>query len=98
MIRTVSTTWQSSASGTPNKVIYSSRYPMADFASSDVSTRIFGLESDELRAFLRTEGAASSGSENNRPAGSLVSSKETKRSSGQRSQLLRAKMTGAGNY
>jgi signal transduction histidine kinase len=35
---------------------------MVDFASSDVSTRIFGLEADELRTFLTTEGAPSAGS------------------------------------
>lgn len=39
----------------PERVIYSSRYPLVDFASSDVSTRVFGLEADELRAFLRSE-------------------------------------------
>jgi signal transduction histidine kinase len=39
----------------PERVIYSSSYPPADFSSSDASTRIFGLESDELRAFLRSE-------------------------------------------
>lgn len=45
----------------PERVIYSSRYPHVDFSSSDVSTRIFGLESDELRAFLRSEGASPAG-------------------------------------
>jgi signal transduction histidine kinase len=43
----------------PERAIYSSRYPMVDFASSDVSTRIFGLEADELRTFLSSEGTPS---------------------------------------
>jgi signal transduction histidine kinase len=41
----------------PKRVIYSSTYPLADVTSSDVSTRIFGLEADELRTFLSNEGA-----------------------------------------
>jgi signal transduction histidine kinase len=45
----------------PERVIYSSRYPLADFSSSDVSTRIFGLESDELSAFLKSGGASQAG-------------------------------------
>lgn len=47
----------------PERAIYSSGNPIVDFASSDVSTRIFGLEADELRTFLRSEGASSAGSE-----------------------------------
>jgi len=45
----------------PEQVIYSSGYPLVNFSSSDASTRIFGLESDELRAFLRSEGASPAG-------------------------------------
>jgi hypothetical protein len=45
----------------PEWVIYSSSYPLVDFSSSDASTRIFGLESDELSAFLRSEGASPAG-------------------------------------
>jgi signal transduction histidine kinase len=41
----------------PDRVIYSSSAPPVDFSSSDASVRIFGLESDELSAFLRSEGA-----------------------------------------
>jgi signal transduction histidine kinase len=41
------------------RIIYSSHYPVADVASSDVSTRIFGMEADELRSFVNSEGAAS---------------------------------------
>ena len=43
----------------PERVIYSSIYPLADVTSSDVSTRIFGLEADELRTFLGSEGTTS---------------------------------------
>jgi signal transduction histidine kinase len=39
----------------PERVIYSSGYPVADFASSDVSMRIFGLEADEPRSFLSSQ-------------------------------------------
>ena len=42
----------------PERVIYSSSNAPVDFSSSDASTRIFGLESDELSAFLRSEGAS----------------------------------------
>jgi signal transduction histidine kinase len=45
----------------PERVIYSSSYPLVDFSSNDASTRIFGLESDELSAFLRSEGASPAG-------------------------------------
>jgi signal transduction histidine kinase len=45
----------------PERVIYSSSYPLVDFSSSDAATRIFGLESDEVRAFLRSEGASPAG-------------------------------------
>lgn len=45
----------------PDQVIYSSRQPMVDFFSSDVSTRIFGLESAGLEAFLRSEAALRAG-------------------------------------
>jgi hypothetical protein len=41
----------------PERVIYSSSNARVDFSSSDVSTRIFGLEPDELRAFVTSEGA-----------------------------------------
>jgi signal transduction histidine kinase len=47
----------------PERVIYSSRNPMVDFASSDVSTRIFGLEADELRTFLSSEGMSPAGAQ-----------------------------------
>ena len=40
----------------PNRVIYSSRDPVPEFSSFDVSTRIFGIEPDELQAFVRSEG------------------------------------------
>jgi signal transduction histidine kinase len=45
----------------PERVIYSSGNARFDFSSSDASTRIFGLESDELSAFLRSEGASPAG-------------------------------------
>lgn len=45
----------------PERIIYSSGSPSTDFASSDVSTRIFGLEPDELQAFMRTEGVPGAG-------------------------------------
>jgi signal transduction histidine kinase len=41
----------------PNRVIYSSHDAAGKFSSSDVATRIFGLESEEIRTFLRTEAA-----------------------------------------
>lgn len=41
----------------PARVIYSSRQPMGDFNNADVSTQIFGLEAEELEAFLRTDNA-----------------------------------------
>jgi signal transduction histidine kinase len=47
----------------PEQVIYSSSDARVDFSSSDVSTRIFGLESDELKAFLRSEVVAPAGGE-----------------------------------
>ena len=47
----------------PERVIYSSRYPAIDLSPSDVSTRIFGLESDEVRAFATSEGASTAGGE-----------------------------------
>lgn len=53
----------------PERSIYSSRYPKIDFGFSDVSTRVFGLEADELESFLKSEGASSRGAEQsaNRP-------------------------------
>lgn len=45
----------------PERVIYSSSNPQVDFFSRDASTRIFGLEPDELSAFLRSEGASPAG-------------------------------------
>jgi signal transduction histidine kinase len=45
----------------PERVIYSSSNPRVDFSFSDASTRIFGLEADELSAFLRSEGATPAG-------------------------------------
>jgi len=42
----------------PDQVIYSSSSPTVDPASSDVSTRIFGLEADELRTFTINEATA----------------------------------------
>jgi signal transduction histidine kinase len=45
----------------PQRVIYPSSYPATDFASSDVSTRIFGFEADELRSFLSNESAPPAG-------------------------------------
>jgi signal transduction histidine kinase len=47
----------------PERVIYSSRSSAVDLSPSDVSTRIFGLESDELRAFATSEGASIAGGE-----------------------------------
>ena len=47
----------------PERVIYSSGNARVDFSSSDASTRIFGLESDELRAFATSEGASTAGGE-----------------------------------
>lgn len=41
----------------PEKTIYTSRASGVDFASSDASTRVFGLEADELESFLKSEGA-----------------------------------------
>lgn len=45
----------------PERVVYSSSNTPVDFSSTDASVRIFGLESDELRAFLRSEGASLAG-------------------------------------
>lgn len=45
----------------PKRVIYSSSAGQVDFSASDASTRIFGLEADELSAFLRSEGSATAG-------------------------------------
>ena len=45
----------------PERIIYSSGSSAADFSSSDVSTRVFGLEPDELQAFMRSEGAPAAG-------------------------------------
>ena len=45
----------------PERVIYSSSNARVDFSSNDASTRIFGLESDELSGFLRSEGAPPAG-------------------------------------
>ena len=42
----------------PNEVIYSSSSSTVDPASSDVSTRIFGLEANELRMFTINEAAS----------------------------------------
>lgn len=42
----------------PGTFIYSSRNPAPDFAAPDVSTRIFGLEADEIDAFLKSRAAA----------------------------------------
>lgn len=39
-----------------SKVIYSTRQPL-DVSTADASTRIFGLEADELESFLKTERA-----------------------------------------
>jgi signal transduction histidine kinase len=47
----------------PERVIYSSRYPAVDLSPSDVSTRIFGLESDELRAFATSDRTSTAGGE-----------------------------------
>ncbi|MFN2513807.1 MAG: sensor histidine kinase [Pyrinomonadaceae bacterium] len=44
----------------PKRMIYSTR-PAADFSTSDVSLRILGLESDEIRAFLHSEGEMATG-------------------------------------
>jgi signal transduction histidine kinase len=44
------------------RVIYSLRYPMVDVSSPDVSTRIFGLEADELRNFVSSQSTNSEGS------------------------------------
>lgn len=43
----------------PERVIYSSHYPLVDVGSPDVSTRIFGLEADELRSFVGSQDASS---------------------------------------
>lgn len=43
------------------RVIYSSTNPLTDFGYSDVSTRIFSFEADELRSFLSNEGAPPTG-------------------------------------
>jgi signal transduction histidine kinase len=41
----------------PGTVIYSSTLPATTFGSPDVSTRIFGLEADEIDAFLKSNAA-----------------------------------------
>lgn len=54
----------------PARMIYSSRYPMVDVGSPDVSTRIFGLEADEVRSFVSSQGTnygASAGGEQPTP-------------------------------
>src|SRR2546425_1777015 len=51
----------------PERVIYSSRNPVVDFASSDVSTRVFGLEADEIRTFLSIEGMSPAGTKQTGP-------------------------------
>lgn len=51
----------------PERVIYSSRNPVVDFASSDVSTRVFGLEADEIRTFLSIEGMSPAGTKQTAP-------------------------------
>jgi signal transduction histidine kinase len=51
----------------PEKVIYSSGYPTAELAASDVSTPIFGLEADELRSFLSSQAALSTNAEQQSP-------------------------------
>jgi signal transduction histidine kinase len=45
----------------PQRVIYSSTSSPADFASSDVSVRIFALDSNEALALLRSDAAAQAG-------------------------------------
>ena len=45
----------------PQRVIYSSSDARIDFSSTDASIRIFGLDADELRAFLKSEGASLAG-------------------------------------
>jgi signal transduction histidine kinase len=47
----------------PERVIYSSGSPAVDLSTSDVSIRIFGLESDEFRAFATSEGGSTPGGE-----------------------------------
>lgn len=47
----------------PKTVIYSSGSPAGDFAFPDVSTRIFGLEADELEAFLKSRGGSAATAE-----------------------------------
>ncbi len=55
----------------PKTVIYSSSQT-PDVSSSDVATRIFGLEADELRAFIGNEGATSRAFATAQPAGKPV--------------------------
>ena len=45
----------------PERVIYLSSNSQVDFSSSDASARIFGLESDELSAFLKSESPSPAG-------------------------------------
>ena len=45
----------------PERVIYSSSNARVDFSFTVASTRVFGLESDELSAFLRTEAVTLAG-------------------------------------
>jgi signal transduction histidine kinase len=47
----------------PERVIYSSRQPAVNLSPGDVSTRIFGLEPDEVRAFATSEAASTAGTE-----------------------------------
>jgi signal transduction histidine kinase len=47
----------------PERVIYSLRQSAVHSSPSDVSTRIFGLEPDELRAFATSEGGSKGGGE-----------------------------------
>ena len=46
----------------PERVIYSSRSATVDVSSPDFSTRIFGLEADELNSFMSGQGATSGAS------------------------------------
>jgi signal transduction histidine kinase len=47
----------------PKTVIYSSGLFAGDFISPDVSTQIFGLEADELEAFLKSKGTSAATAE-----------------------------------
>lgn len=64
----------------PERVIYSSRDPIGDFTFSDVSTRIFGLEADELRTFMSRQGPSSAETKQLAPR-RLISLRLLKRSS-----------------